>query len=297
LNFSQLKYIVAVDKYRNFARAAEECDVAQSTLSKEIQRLEKEFGIVIFDRSRFPVAPTMKGVDLIVQAKTILALQKKFIDTAQIKSNQPKGEFRLGISPMLAPYLLPLFIETLAHDYKKLNIKVEELKMQEMIDQFEANQLDGAIVVSPFKKDGFYEKRLFEEDFVLYLSPQHPLFQKEKIDWNEIPFDDLLLHESLKDTFFPKDENGKAASHQLKNVNYLSGSLETIRKIIDRNGGITLLPKLATFYMGERRLKMVRTIQSEAPHRTIVLITPRGFEKTRITKVIIAEIQGNLPKD
>ncbi|MGH2642938.1 MAG: LysR family transcriptional regulator, partial [Chitinophagaceae bacterium] len=105
MNFNQLKYIVSVDKHHNFSRAADECEIAQSTLSKEIQRLEKEFGIMIFDRSRFPVSTTMKGADLIEIALKILEEQKHFIETARKMNNRPEGIFRLGILPLLAPYL------------------------------------------------------------------------------------------------------------------------------------------------------------------------------------------------
>lgn len=297
MNFSQLKYIVAVERTRNFSRAADECDIAQSTLSKEIQRLEKEFAILIFDRSRHPVTPTMKGVDIVRQAKIILEEQKLFVEIAQKRDNRPKGDFHLGILPMLAPYLLPLFIGTLSKKYPELNIEIEELSSREMVAAFEANDLDGAITLSPFIKEGFYEDALSEEKFVLYISPLHPLSSQEVIHWSDIPIDELILHEEFKNYFLYQDyHTGKhPLTTQFKNVNYQSGSLETIRKIIDRNGGLTLIPELASLYMGERRLKMIRPIIAPELTRTFILVTPRGFEKNRITKVLKKEIQNNLP--
>ena len=297
MNFSQLKYIIAVDKHRNFARAAEECDIAQSTLSKEIQRLEKEFDVMLFDRSRHPVTPTMKGIDLIHQAKIILEEQHSFIDIAQKKSNRPSGNFQLAILPMLAPYLLPLFIQSLAKKYPELNIAVLELTPQEMIDHFEQDELDGAITVAPFIREGFYEDPLFEEDFVLYVGPEHPLSKKEKVSWEEIPTEELILHEGFYHYMHISDAIEKATDISLKNlsnINYQSGSLETIRKIIDRNGGLTLLPKLSCIYMGARRLEMVRPIIHPTLKRTISLVTARGFEKNRMTKVIKEEIGRGL---
>lgn len=300
MNFNQLKYIIAVDRHRNFARAADECEVAQSTLSKEIQRLEKEFHIIIFDRSRFPVATTMKGADLVRQAKTILEAQKQFVEIARKKANRPAGNFRLGILPILAPYLLPLFIKSLGEKYPELNVEILELTSQEMITHFEQGDLDGAIALSPFDKDGFYEDPLFEEDFVLYIGPHHPLSTKSEIKWKEIPFKELILHDTFKHFLTSSPEiRGHAllSANTLGNITYHSGSLETIRKIIDRNGGITLLPRLATIYMGERRLKMVRPITNPVLKRTITFVTPRGFEKNRITKVIRKEIISGLPKE
>ncbi|MCO6498543.1 MAG: LysR family transcriptional regulator [Chitinophagaceae bacterium] len=299
MNFNQLRYIVAVDRHRNFSRAADECEVAQSTLSKEIQRLEKEFRIIIFDRSRNPVAPTMKGTDLIRQAKVILEGQKQFIEIARKMSNRPAGNFRLGILPMLAPYLLPLFIRPLAEKYPELSVEILELTPQEMAIHFEEDELDGGIAILPFFKEGYYEDALFEEDFVLYLGAGHPLLEKEEVKWNEIPFDNLLLHDTFKSYLTSSSEIKNKASlsaRTIGNISYHSGSLETIRKIIDRNGGITFLPRLATIYMGERRLQMVRPVVDPVLSRTITFVTPRGFEKNRITKVIKKEILSGLPK-
>ncbi|HLS29310.1 MAG TPA: LysR substrate-binding domain-containing protein [Flavobacteriaceae bacterium] len=300
MNFNQLKYIIAVDHQRNFSRAAEECGIAQSTLSKEIQRLEKEFGIMIFDRSRQPVTPTMKGVDLIQQAKIILNAKNRFIDIAIQKQNQPIGNFRLGILPTLAPYLLPLFIRPLGQKYPELHVEILELTSHEMIIRFEENELDGAIAISPFIKEGFYESYLFEEDFILYISPEHPLSQQKEVSWADIPLHELLLHEAFQGYILSSEEiknNTGLTSSNLHNINYQSGSLETIRKIIDRSGGLTLLPQLAATYMGERRLKMVRPIVNPTLKRNVSFITPRGFEKTRITKVLKREILAGLPED
>lgn len=299
MNFNQLRYIVAVDKHRNFSQAADECEVAQSTLSREIQRLEKEFGIMIFDRSRFPVVPTMKGVTLIEQAKVILHEQQKFIDTARKKDNLPSGNYNLGIIPGLAPYLLPLFTRKLSQKYPDLNLKIFEVNQKEIEEYFNNGELDAALTIAPFFKQGFYEDKLFEEEFVLYLNENHPLAKKKIVNWKDIPLDELILQEEIK-SFLLNEESVQfslpVSRRKVRNVAFENGSLETIRKIIDVNGGLTLLPHLSTLYMGDRRLKMVREIQSPKLTRTIIMVTPRGFEKNRITKAVRKEIIAALPK-
>jgi len=261
--------------------------------------LEKEFGIIIFDRSRFPITPTMKGADLIHQASIILDEQRNFIEIARKMNNKPSGNFRLAVSALLAPYLLPLFISSLSKKYPELNLEIEELSSKDILALFEEGDLDGAIILSPFIKEGYYEEPLFKEDFVLYINSQHPLYSQTEVSWPDIPVNELLLQEEFKHNLLHDDENENYTALNLNkhgNINYHSGSLETIRKIIDRNGGLTLLPELACLYMGERRLKMVRPITGPKLSRTVVLLTPRGFEKNRITKVIKKELLDNLPK-
>ena len=224
--------------------------------------------------------------------------EKLFVQIARKMNNLPQGNFRLGILPMLAPYLLPLFIRSLGKKYPELNVHLVELTAKEMVYAFENNELDAAIAIAPFIKEGFYEETLFEEAFVIYAGSNHPLLNKSVVQWSDIPKDELILHEEFKHYLFLENESSFETSNKTKAVNnmdYQSGSLETIRKIIDRNGGLTLLPELACLYMGERRLKMVRPITNPELSRTIALITPRGFEKNRITKVIKKEILAGLP--
>jgi len=298
MNFNQLRYIISVDKYRNFARAADECDIAQSTLSREIQRLEKEFQIMIFDRSKHPVVPTIKGIELISQARKIIQAHDEFIKIAIKKNNEPAGDFRLGILPGLAPYLLPLFTQQLSEKYPLLNLKIFELGAKEMEAYFENEKLDGALSFSPFIKKGFYEESLFDERFVLYVNSKHKLAQQPVVKWEDISIDELILQEDIKNFLLSKDSSQiNVPVKKLKNLAFENGSLETIRKIIDRNGGLTLLPHLATLYMGERRLKMVREIISPVLTRTIIFVTPRGFEKNRNIKAIKKEILAGIPKE
>lgn len=300
MNFHQLKYIVSVDKQRNFARAAEDCEIAQSTLSKEIQRLEKEFDIMIFDRSRHPVVPTMKGSDLIEQAKTILEQQEQFKAIAKKKSNAPTGDFRLGVLSSLAPYLLPLFAQQIGQEYPNLNLDIFEVSPSAILEQFEAGKLDGAISIAPFQKEGFYETTLFEEEFVLYMGKNHQLSVLDTVKWADIPMEKLLLHEEMKSFFLEQDivlPESELPVKNLRNISFQNGSLETIRKIIDLNGGLTILPQLACLYMGERRLEMVRPIEAPVLSRKISFVTPRGFHKNRISKVIREAIIQGVPED
>lgn len=300
MNFHQLKYIISVEKHRNFSRAAEECQIAQSTLSREIQRLEQEFNIIIFDRTRHPVAPTMKGIDLIEQAKVILNEEQLFVSIAQQRENRPSGTFRLGVLANLAPYLIPLFASRITKKYPELNLEIFEMGTAKMLDDFETDMLDGAISILPFPKEGFYETPLFEEEFVLYAGRDHKLSGQATLDWLDIPLEELILPEDMKAYFLeqkPLFFSTQLPNKHLKNIRFQNGSPETIRKIIDRNGGLTLIPQLACIYMGKRRLEMVHSIKDPVLSRTISFVIPRGFQKTRLSKVIFTEIIKSIPKD
>lgn len=288
MNFNQLKYIIAIDSFRNFSKAADFCNIAQSTLSREVQKLERKYEIMLFDRSRIPVVPTLKGQELIAHAKKILQALEQFEDVAREKDNPVlEGTFHLGVHPGLAPYLLPLFLIPFAARHPKLRITVSEADQKQMDQQLQTGQLDGCIIIHPFYKDGYYETRMFNEYFVLYVDENHPLRKYPSLLPEDIPYDTLLIHEDIRNELL---NNTKTTDHTAKNIIYQSGSLETIRKIIDLHGGVTLLPETACIYMGERRKKLTIPIQSENFKRTISFIAPRGFHKKRIIKALIKEI-------
>lgn len=295
MNFNQLRYIVAVEEHRNFARAAEACEVAQSTLSKEIQRLEKQYEVMIFDRTRHPVVPTLKGKDLIAQAQVLLQEKEAFEAIAFQKANAPSGTFHLGILSVLAPYLLPLFSREITKKYPQLDLRIRELNINQLVESLYSGNLDGAICLAPFPKEGFYETAIFQEEFLLYMREDHPLARLSDLQWQDLPEEEIILQEDFKPFFCEKNGNKSSTcplGHQLQ---FSGNSLETIRKIIDRSGGITLIPNLACQYMGERRLRMVHPIPDSAFQKSVTFVTPRGFEKTRISKAILKEIKQNLP--
>jgi len=296
MNFRQLEYIIAVDRYRNFKRASIACDVAQSTLSKEIQRLEKEFDIIVFDRSRQPVLPTLKGLDIIRKAKEIRFQQKEFIQMALEKKNEISGQINLAITEILAPYITPIFIKTIAKKYPKLEIKILELSDRRIEDYLINEQVDAAVMINPSLTHGYYEQKLYKEKFCIYsteLKNRHNNF----ISLVDINFNEILLHEDLRDLLIRQiKELGSQSFETLRNnrIKYLKGNLETLKNIIDLNGGTMFLPKIAATYMSKKHLTRIFTFKENTLELDVNLVSTRGFEKKRIIKQLVNELTNLL---
>jgi len=127
LTFTQLEYIVAVDTYRHFAEAAAHCFITQPTLSMQIQKLEDEVGVKIFDRSKQPVLPTDAGKEIIEHARKILAERDLLRENIDSKKGIVHGELKVGIIPTIAPYLLPLCIPSFVKQYPNVKLVVNAL--------------------------------------------------------------------------------------------------------------------------------------------------------------------------
>ncbi|MEM1320707.1 MAG: LysR family transcriptional regulator [Bacteroidota bacterium] len=298
MNFQQLKYILAVEKFQNFNRAAIACDVAQSTLSKEIQRLEQEYQIIIFDRTRNPVVPTLKGIDLLRKAREILFHQNEFVQIAKKKNNEVAGNMTLAITEILAPYLAPLFLHRLIRKYPDLELKVLELSDRRIEDLLIEGAIDAAVMISPALSHDYYEHKLFWEEVMLYATQPIETAYDNKINLSDVNFDTILIHKDLQVILQRqiKEISEKVAPYGVSNIEYLKGNLETLKNIVQHNGGSMLLPQLAIPYFPAEQQKNIYGFRDIQPKLEVSLIASRGFEKNRIIKKLIKELQRTVPQ-
>lgn len=178
MTLTQLSYIVAVDRYRHFATAAEKSYVTQPTLSMQIHKLEDELGITIFDRSKSPVVPTEIGEKIIEQAQEMLKQAKHIEDLASLTEDELHGTFRIGIIPTVAPYLLPLFLRNFREKYPNVRLVFEEVVTEKVLDLLDQDYLDIGVIATPAERGNIFEEDLYYEPFLGYVSKIIPLPKK-----------------------------------------------------------------------------------------------------------------------
>ncbi len=299
ITLTQLEYIVAVDDCRHFAAAAEKCFVTQPTLSMQIKKLEDDLGVVIFDRSRQPVVPTDIGARLITQARIVLSSTQRIKEIIAEDKQQVEGTLKIGIIPTLAPYLLPIFIGDYVRKYPAVKIEVEELVSEEIILRLKRDALDVGIFVTPYRDEKIIEKPVFYEEMLVYACPGHALLQKQEIDVADIATPEIWM---LGDGHCFRDQvinlcEMKGRQHKNLPFDFESNSLETLMKIVDREGGFTLIPQLALQYMDEGRKSQVRRFASPVPLREVSVIYSRYYTKHKLIDLLCQEIRAVLPED
>lgn len=297
---TQLEYLVAVDRMRHFGKAAAACHVSQPTLSMQLHKLEEEYDQIFFDRSKQPIIPTREGERMIEQAKVILREFKKLDHMGKNRSSEPEGDFKLGVIPTVAPYLLPRFLGSFARKYSKVDLAVEEMTTASIISALEEDRIDGAVLATPLEISSLEERPLFYEPFYLFVNPGHPLSKREKVREEQLDGKDLwLLSEGhCLRTQIVQICSLKGQPGIFKNVRFESGSLETLIRLVQEGYGYTLLPHLATEGLRETdRKKMLRPFTSPAPSREISLVTRRTQFKKAILDALAAEIQATLPPE
>ncbi len=293
----QLEYIVAVDEKRHFAEAAKMCFVTQPTLSMQIQKLEEQLEIQIFDRSKHPVLPTEIGERIIKQARIILIEANKLKTVISDEKEILSGELRVGIIPTLSPYLLPLFINDFLETYPDVNLEIQELITDQIIERIERNQLDIGIIVTPIDHDQMEELPLFYEEFVAYVSNTNKLSKKLELKGSDINLDDVwVLNEGhcFRNQVLNICKPRKSKSEKFR---FECGSLEALKKIVDHHNGLTLLPELATLDMTNIELDKVRTFEDPVPVREVSLVVHKSFAKKSLTKALYNSVKSSIPDD
>lgn len=298
MTFVQLEYIIAVDTWRHFATAADHCFITQPTLSMQIQKLEEELDIKIFDRSKQPVVPTETGMEIIEQARVILAGRNGLLETIQAKKGMMVGELRIGIIPTLAPYLLPLFIQPFTKKYPSVRLVVHEMMTELIIARLREGKIDAGILVTPLQETGIKEFVLFYEELMAYVSRKNEVYEKTYVMPQDIDPNKLWLLEEghcFRSQIVNLCELRKM-SRESSHFDYEAGSIETLRRMVEMNDGITIIPELATLDMPLKQTQLIRHFRKPAPMREVSLVVHRNQVKKRLIDVLRQEILLTVPE-
>lgn len=293
MTITQLKYALAIAEHQNFTKAAESCFVTQPTLSTQIQKLEDELDVIIFDRGKKPIELTDVGRKIVFQAKNIVNESERIQDIVDQQKGFIGGEFRLGIIPTVMPTLLPMFLKNFIKKYPKVKLKIEELTTEEILSRINEGHLDAAIAATPLENDNIKERVLYYEPFVAYIPENHRLKDYKKIDISDLDIDDMLLLEDghcLRDGVINLCKTLKDApedSFQLE-----SGSIETLIKLSNEGLGMTLLPYLHTLDFREKLADNLRHFNEPSPAREVSIIYHKSELKMQIINAMHDVISG-----
>tara|TARA_B110001450_G_C17618831_1_gene480357 strand:- start:162 stop:1100 length:939 start_codon:yes stop_codon:yes gene_type:complete len=293
MTITQLHYVLAVAEYQNFTKAAEKCFVTQPTLSMQIQKLEDQLKVQIFDRSKKPIELTEVGRKIVNQAKKIVNEADRINDIVEQQKGFIGGEFRLGIIPTVMPTLLPMFLKTFIKRYPKVKLKIEELTTEEIIQRIKDGHLDAAIAATPLKQEQIKERVLFYEPFVGYVPQNHRLSSESKLEVSDLDIDEMLL---LEDGHCFRDgvlNLCKALKSQNTDEFQLeSGSIEMLIKLANEGMGMTLLPYLHTLDLKDNEKENLLFFNEPSPAREVSLIYHKSELKIQITDALHSTISG-----
>ena len=293
MTITQLQYVLAVAENKNFTLAAEKCFVTQPTLSMQIQKIEEELNVLIFDRTKKPIQLTEIGQKIVNQAKNIVNEADRIKDIVEQQKGFIGGEFRLGIIPTIMPTLLPMFLNNFIKKYPKVKLIIEELNTDEIIVKLKNGHLDAAIASTPLQEEKLKEIVLYFEPFVAYIPTNHSISDKDEIEISDLNIDEILLLQDghcFRDGILNLCKMGGIANNN--HFQLESGSFETLIKLADEGLGMTLLPFLHTLDLKENDRKKLRHFKEPKPAREVSLIFPKTQLKIHIIDALRNTIAG-----
>lgn len=299
MTITQLEYVVAVATYKSFVSAAEKCFVTQPTLSMQIQKLEDELGVKLFDRNKHPIAITAMGEAIVEQARIVLSECDKINELIQLQQNNLAGKFRFAVIPTVAPYILPGLLEHYSAKYPDVKLDVKELETHQIITALRNNEIDAALLSTPLEENDIKEYPLFYEPFVAYFSEGEKALKKRLISPSDIELDRIWL---LNEGHCMRNQIINLCSDQVQRLQserayrYESSNVETLRKLVDKNKGFTVLPELATVEFNEDQMEKIRYFEDPEPVREISLVTSGHFVRLTLLQSLMDEILQLVPE-
>lgn len=292
MTLQQLNYALALGKYRSFKAASQKLDISQPALSIQIQKLEDEIGVVLFDRSSSPVSVTDEGSLFLIRAEELVVNAIDLKNFSNDLGADLSGKFKIGIIPTLAPFLVPLFTDDLQSRYPKLELDYYEMTTNEVIDGVRKSELDTGLIATPVNVFGITSESIFYEKFFFYSSES--INSGKDISLRHIDYDNLwILNEG---NCFRDQINNFCDLKKLrkgKRFNYRSNSIDALIRIVDVKGGMTILPELTTLILTAEQENNISPIGKKA--REIGIINRKNNNKVRFTEALVSAIKDNIP--
>ncbi len=289
MNFRDLKYFTTLAEVNNFKTAAELCFVTQPTLSMQIKKLEEELNIMLFERDKRFVKITPEGKQLLQYTEQILQLKADMKRAASNLQDPNSGTIDLGIFPTLSPYLLPKVITKIGKALPKLEINLHEISSEKCINQVSNGKLDVILIAEPLSNDKLAHMPLFNENFFLVCSKEHPLNQYSSIPDTKIPENELLL---LSEGHCLRDQSIQYCQRIGKqhDTSFSATSLSTIIAMVALGKGISLVPSLAQRQTQHQAVNLLN-FKSKPPSRTVAMYWRKSLKRDEIFKQLGQIIQ------
>lgn len=295
MTLQQMEYIVAVDEYGHFGKAADACGITQPTLSLMIKKLEDELDVVIFDRESHPVRPTEMGRRVIDKAKVILFNSKQMVEMTRNEKELTSGDVKIAMISTVAPVLVPGIFKYVSVNYPQVHPIVQESLSETILARLKKAELDMGIVVSPVNDPDLLEIPLFHEKFLAYVSPSYPLYEKTDLESTSILNHPIWI---MKDGLRQFDRSMLAPGERFSyDKMYEGGRAGTLIFIVNEIGGMTILPELHTNLILYSMQANLRPIVNPEVSRKLSLVIRKDYVHEKLLNVIIEAVRNTIPPE
>lgn len=289
MNIHQLEYILAVDQFKSFSKAADYCHVTQATLSAMVKKLEEQLDIVIFDRKANPIVVTENGREILVQAQQVVAHAHALLASSKSIKNKIEGRVKLGIIPTIANSLMPIILKPLLEKYPQLVLEIYEVTTNQLLKNLREGKLDMGILSTPIASNELETMLIYHEPLHVYGHWSQSRKTIKKVDLSKQRI--FLLQEGhcLRDQIIQWCDL-KKNKHLPTNLLFESNTFDTLLNLVDEFQGMTLLPELYLRNLSDQRHSNIFELEGGNLSREVSLCFYRPYAKWNIVKQFSIDI-------
>jgi len=294
MTLQQLRYIVAIDRYRNFAKAAAYLGVTQPTLSALLLKMEDELGVRLFERSNKSVRPTAIGETIVRQAETVLNQADRISEIVAEEKGAVCGTLSIGVGQSIAPYLMPWFIKKYTDSHPAVKLTVNEMKGDNIIESLSLGKIDIGIAISGHVAPDVDAIPFYSEPFHVYIS-RDCLFKMSVFRPSDLEHEKMwIMKESqcMRESAFSFCKSRSLGRHI-----YEAGSIETLIRIVDINGGFTIIPEMHLSFLSESQRENVRPLEGNfVSKRSVLIYIRKDFIRETLLKSVVQTLMMIIPR-
>ena len=293
MTLQQLRYIIAIDEYRHFGKAAEACGLTQSTLSLMVKKIEEELDVRIFDREAHPVAPTEIGRKIIDQAKIVIYHVNQIKEMTSSEKDLLSGRLKIALISTVSPVLVPGMFKYIGKNYPAISLQAEEMLTETIKDKLHKAEVDMGIVAGPVNDPDLLEIPLYHERFLAYIAEDNPLFAKEEINVQDMYGQPIwIIRDGLRKEELSQMEKGGGVVYDRF---FEGGRVGMLLQMVNDNGGMTIIPETHKDIMRSSYQSGLRPIVNPVHSRTISLVIRNDYIHEALLNVVIEAVKSIIP--
>ena len=283
----QLEYFLAVVNHGSFSAASRHCFISQPSLSIQIQRLEKELGVVLLDRNSKPVVPTEEGLPILEQARNTVEAFRAVKEKVNERQREVSGKLRLGIIPLLSPYILPKFIPEFVRRCPDVELEIRDVIPADLVEAFNRNLIDVAILFGGGEpQPNIVETKLFIDNLYVYVSPRNKLYGRDVLCESDLDLSQMLVVQEDPWMCEKRYAAGEARKQAKAPYLFMHTSIETLIHMVDVTSTFTIVPGMAIDYIAAEKHDRIKVFNQSGAHRTVTMAVVRNYMRNKVIDAV-----------
>ena len=292
MTLQQLRYIIAIDHYKHFGKAAESCGLTQSTLSLMVKKMEEELDVRLFDRDAHPVKATDIGRKVIDRAKVVLYNVEQIAEMTRSEKEALSGPLRIALISTVSPVLVPGLFKHIGVHYPSISLQTEEMLTDTIKDKLRKAEVDMGILAGPVRDADLLEIPLYHERFFAYVSPDNPAFSQESIRMENLYGQPVwIIRDGLRQLDPAELKKGDITYERF----FEGGRVGILIQVVNDNGGLTVIPETHTDLIMYSQQGCLRPIVDPVPGRTISLVIRSDYIHEAKLNAVVEAVRHIIP--